>query len=192
MNILILNASPRSNGSICAMLNAMEKEAVQQGAHVDTIRVADLQVKACTGCMACRTRRDCVLPHDDAQRIAEIIKACDALIIGAPCYWGNMPGQLKVLFDRMVYALIEDNPHGFPKPLHKGKQAILVSTCTTPYPFNILFDQSRGTVKALKAVLKWTGFRVKAVIERGSIKEKPVDSKDLTRCQKAVQKILQK
>lgn len=192
MNILILNASPRRKGNISAMLGAMEEEALRRGASVDSVRVADLQVKACTGCMACRTRLACVLPDDDARRIVEMVRACDVLIIGAPCYWGNMPGQLKVLFDRMVYALMGESPRGLPKPLHKGKQAVVVSTCTTPYPFNILFRQSRGTVKALKEILKWSGFRIAAVVERGGTKEKPVGPKDLARCRKAVQRVWEK
>lgn len=190
MNILILNASPHHKGNISSLLGVMEEEALRQGAHVDTIRVADLQVKACIGCMACRSRQTCVLPNDDAHRIAEMIKACDVLVIGAPCYWGNMPGQLKVLFDRMVYAVMGETPRGLPKPLHKGKRAIVVSTCTTPFPFNILFNQSRGTVKALKEILKWSGFRIKAVVERGGTREKPVNSKDLVRCRKTIQKVL--
>ena len=192
MNILILNASPRRKGNISAMLGAMEEEAVRQGASVNNIRVANLQVKACTGCMTCRSQQACVLPEDDAQRIVKMIETCDTLIIGAPCYWGNIPGQLKVLFDRMVYALMDESPRGFPKPRHKGKQAVLVSTCTTPYPFNILFRQSRGTVKALKEILKWSGFRIKAVIERGGTKEKQIGSKDLSRCRKVVQKVVRK
>ena len=190
MNILILNASPRHKGNISSMLGAMEEEAVQRGASVNSLRVADLQVKACTGCMACRSRQACVLPEDDAQRIVEMIKTCDVLIIGAPCYWGNMPGQLKVLFDRMVYALMDESSRGIPQPLHKGKQAVLVSTCTTPFPFNILFNQSSGTIKALKGILKWSGFRVKAVVERGGTRQKTIGPKDLDRCRKAVRKVL--
>ncbi len=190
MNILILNASPHRKGSISTMLDVMEKEAMQQGAYVNTVRVSDLQVRACTGCMVCRSKQICTLSDDDVQRIVEMIKACDVLIIGAPCYWGNMPGQLKVLFDRMVYALMGETSHGLPKPLHKGKQAVVVSTCTTTYPFNILFKQSRGAVRALKEILKWSGFRIKAVVERGGTRKKPIGSKDLERCRKAIQKVL--
>lgn len=192
MNILILNASPRRKGSISAMLSEMEEEAKHQGASVNNIRVAELQVKACNGCMTCRSRQTCILPDDDAHRMAEMIKACDVLVVGAPCYWGNMPGQLKVLFDRMVYAMMGETSRGLPKPLHKGKRAIVVSTCTTPHPFNILFKQSRGTVKALKEILKWSGFQIKAVVERGGTKERPIGSKDLARCRKAVLKAMKK
>lgn len=113
----------------------------------------------------------CAAPDDDAQRIVGILKTCDVLIISASRYWGNMPRQLKVLFD-MAYALLGETSHGLPKPLHKGKQAIVISTCTTPYPFNILFNQSKGTVKAVKKNLKWSGFRIKAIVERVGAEEK--------------------
>ena len=114
----------------------------------------------------------------------------DALVIGAPCYWGNMPGTLKVLFDRMVYGLMGESPRGVPLPLHKGKRAIIVSTSTTPWPFNIWFRQTRGTVRALREILKWSGFHVMAAIERGDTRQRPVNEKDLTRCRRAIHRVL--
>lgn len=190
MNVLIINASPRRQGNIASMLEAMREQAATQGASVEMIRVSDLRVKPCTGCMACRSRRACALPEDDAQRMLARIGACDVLVVGAPCYWGNMPGELKVLFDRMVYGLMGESKRGFPQPLHKGKRAVLVSTCTTMFPFNIWFDQTRGVVKALKGILKWSGFCVKAVVERGGTRHKPVGERDLERCRKAIRRVL--
>lgn len=188
--ILILNASPRREGNLSAMLHAMAEEARRWGAVAEEVRVADLTVRPCTGCMACRSRLECVLPEDDAQRVLAQIKACDVLVIGAPCYWGNMPGTLKVLFDRMVYGLMGEGRHGMPRPLHKGKQAVVVSTSTTPWPFNIWFRQTRGTVRALREILRWSGFRVVKTIERGGTRQKPVGEKDLARCRRAVSKAL--
>ena len=107
--------------------------------------------------MKCRSSRQCVLPADDAQRVLSLVAESDVLIVGAPCYWGNMPGTLKVLFDRMVYGLMGESTRGLPRPLHKGKRAILLTTCTTPWPFNVWFRQSRGTVRALHEILKWSG-----------------------------------
>lgn len=36
-----------------------------------------------------------------------------------------MPGEVKVLFDRMVYGMMGENSWGMPLPLHKGKKAIV-------------------------------------------------------------------
>ncbi|MBP5420247.1 MAG: flavodoxin family protein, partial [Bacteroidales bacterium] len=141
MNILIINGSPRRKGLISQMLDIMRQDAEQQGNNIDTICTNDLSIKPCIGCMVCRTKGSCVLGEDDSQRALTMIQKADAVIIGAPCYWGNVPGQLKLLFDRIVYGMMRDTPR-FPEPLMKGKKCILISTCTTPWPWSVWFNQS--------------------------------------------------
>lgn len=190
MKILILNASPRRRGNISAMLQTMQEEAEKQGYEVTLVRVNDLNVAPCTGCMSCRTTLKCVLPDDDAQRVAGLIAATDALIIGAPCYWGNIPGQLKLLFDRIVYAMMGESAMGIPKPLHKGKRAIVVSTCTTPFPFNILFHQTSGVRRALKEILGYSGFKITATIQKGGTKaHSGITQRETARCKRAVSRL---
>ncbi len=168
----------------------MESEAKRLGADTDYIHVTSLQVHPCTGCMKCRTSLACVLPVDDAQRVLALLEECDALVVGSPCYWGNMPGQLKVLFDRMVYGMIGESRRGMPLPLHKGKKAVLVSACTTPWPFNVWFNQSHGTVRALREILKWSGFRILSVIEKSGTKRHPdLTDRDERKCGKAIRKL---
>ena len=191
MKVLLINGSPREQGNVSRMLSLMESEAKRLGVEVYSIRVANLQVRPCIGCMKCRASLACIFPEDDAQRTLALLQEADALVVGAPCYWGNMPGQLKVLFDRMVYGMMGESPRGIPLPLHKGKKAILVSTCTTPWPFNVWFRQSRGTVRALREILKWGGFRIVSVIEKPGTKRQPdLTDKDMKRCRKAIRKLL--
>ena len=168
---------------VCWMLEAMGQEAGARGAQVFCETVSRLHVRPCTGCMQCRAARQCVLPADDAQRVLELMRESDVLVIGSPCYWGNMPGTLKVLFDRLVYGLMGES---LPRPLHKGKRAILLTTCTTPWPFNVWFRQSRGTVRALREILKWSGFKIVRSVERGGTKTRPLTERDLERCRRAV------
>lgn len=189
MNVLILNASPRKKGNIARLLDAVRQIAEQNGANVTTLHIADLHIQSCTGCMACRTRRECVLPVDDSIRVLQQIKECDALVVGAPCYWGNMPGTLKVFFDRLVYGMMGESPRGIPVPFLRGKQAMIIATCTTPFPFNVWFRQSRGTVRAIREILKWSGFRIVATYERGGTRTQPLTEKDLARCRKKAQKL---
>lgn len=189
MNLLILNASPRQGGTISQMLEAIADEAAVRGHTVTALRVSSLRVRPCTGCMTCRTALRCVLPADDAQRVLKLIEACDVLVVGAPCYWGNMPGTLKVLFDRLVYGLMGESSRGLPRPLHRGKRAIIVTACTTPWPFNRWFRQSGGTVRALREILKWSGFRIVRTIQRGGTKTRPLTSSDLEHCRRAVRKL---
>lgn len=191
MKILLINSSPRRQGNISKMLDLMKQEAESLEVETNYIRASELKVHPCIGCMKCRETLKCCLPEDDAQQVLHFIEEADALIIGAPCYWGNMPGTLKVLFDRMVYGMMGENSMGIPLPLHKGKKAIIVSTSTTPYPFNILYNQTRGVVKALKEILKWSGFKVVKAIERGGTRKHPgLSEKEMIRCKKIVHKLL--
>lgn len=191
MNILILNASPRSKGLISRMLGIMAEEARSRGAQVEEVQVSKLQIRPCTGCMSCRSREACVLPEDDAQRTLQKIRTADVLIVGSPCYWGNMNGYLKVLFDRMVYGMMGESSRGMPQPMHKGKRAVIVSTCSTPWPFNILFNQTRGVVKALREILKWSGFSIKAVVQKGGTKQHPeLTEADRNKCRKIINRIV--
>ncbi len=190
MKILILNGSPRNQGLISQMLDIMTEEARIRGAEVEVIPIRKLQVHPCTGCMACRSRQTCVLPEDDAQHTLQKIQWADVLIVGSPCYWGNMNGHMKVVFDRIVYGMMGESPKGIPQALHKGKKAVIVSTCSTPWPFNIWFNQTRGVVKALREILKWSGFSIKGVIQKGGTKQHPeLTESDKKKCRKIIRKL---
>ena len=189
MKILIINASPRPKGAVWAMLEAVRAEAEARGHEVWYERVDDLQVRPCTGCMSCRTAGQCALPADDAQRVLDLMRAADVLVVGAPCYWAGMPGTLKVMFDRMVYGLMGEGRLGLPRPLLKGRRAILLTTCTTPWPLNVLCGQSRGTVRALRSILRTGGYRIVCAIERGGTRRRPLTEGDLERCRRAVRRL---
>jgi len=189
MNILIINGSPRKNGLISQMLGIMRQEAQQRGDMVQTVCTNALSIKPCIGCMVCRTKCKCVLAEDDSQRVLKMIQEADAIIMGAPCYWGNIPGQMKLLFDRIVYGMMRDTPR-FPEPLMKGKKCILISTCTTPWPWNIWFKQSRGAIRAMREICRYSGFKIVATIERGGTAMHPqLSEKDKRKCQMAIRKL---
>ncbi|WP_296321570.1 flavodoxin family protein [Treponema sp. UBA3813] len=160
MKILILNGSPRKNGKISRLLHTAEKALLEKGDSVTFIDVSSIMFKPCAGCMACRSKGSCILPQDDAHSIAEEIKNCDGIIAGSPVYWGNINGQLKCLFDRLVASMMGESKLGLPLPLHKGKKAVIITSCTTPFPFNILAAQTTKAEKALKEILGYSGFKV--------------------------------
>ena len=80
----------------CENVGADEAGLEGCGAETVYIDVPRLQVHPCIGCMKCRSSLKCCLPKDGAQRVLQSMKEADAVIIGAPCYWGNMPGEVKV------------------------------------------------------------------------------------------------
>ena len=190
MKLLIINASPRKNGNISKRLLLMHAEAERAGVSVFVENAQHWNIRPCIGCMKCRSSKYCILPEDDSQRVLALIQECDAMIIGSPCYWGNMPGTLKLLFDRIVYGLMDENGLAMPVPLHKGKKALIVCTSSTPWPFNILMGQTSGTVRAIKEVIGTAGFKV-STIQRGGTKNRPaITERDARRCQKAVRRLI--
>ena len=189
MKLLIINGSPRKKGLISQMLRIFHEQAIATGIEVTEVYANDLQIKPCMGCMACRSKRHCVLPEDDAQRVLALIEQADAIVIGAPCYWGNIPGQLKLLFDRIVYGMMRDTPR-FPEPLMKGKRLVCISTSTTPFPFNILMNQSHGAIRALREIGRFSGWKIVDTIERGGTATRPQLSPcDISKCHKAFRKL---
>ena len=189
MHLLIINGSPRKKGLISQMLRIFHEQAIATGVEVTEVYANDLQIKPCMGCMACRSKRHCVLPEDDAQRVLALIQQADAIVIGAPCYWGNIPGQLKLLFDRIVYGMMRDTPR-FPEPLMKGKRLVCISTSTTPFPFNILMNQSHGAIRALREIGRFSGWKIVDTIERGGTATRPqLSPRDISKCHKAFRKL---
>lgn len=170
--ILVINASPRKGGHIARLLEYSAVYLRNRGYSIRTFNVAEAQYRFCTGCMACRKRGECVLPEDDADRLGRLLEECDRIVIGVPCYWGNMPGQLKGLFDRLVYKMMSDNESYIPRPLMKGKRAIIISTSTTPWPWNRLFHQTSGVVRALKEIFRYSGIKVAATFQKGNTRGK--------------------
>lgn len=166
MKVLIINASPRKKGITSTLIEEL-KSSITPTHNVEVIRIQDLTIKPCIGCMKCRPDKACILPRDDAHMLAEKIKDSDVLIIGSPVYWGNMPGTLKIFFDRSVplFEYCEDKAVRYiPKPQLKGKRAIIMVNGIAPFPYNLLPSQSSGTIRSLKTVLQAGGIRIISVL----------------------------
>lgn len=189
MEVVVLNGSPRRGGAVSQMLGHVAANLPEE-CRVEEIFVHDLRVRPCSGCMRCRTLGRCVLPEDDAHRVAELLRRSDALVVGSPCYWGNMSGELKVLFDRVVYAMTGERENGMPVPLHRGKRAVVVSACNTAWPFDSWFGQTRGVFRAVREILKWSGFRVAGTLARsGCRKRGGLTPREIVKCKKLAKKI---
>ena len=172
MKTLILNASPKDGGTISRMIQHFCGE-ISDKASFEIVNVNKLVIKPCTGCMCCRTSGFCILPYDDGHGTGDKMEKAENIVIGAPVYWGNMPGSLKILFDRNVYRFMGESGHGIPFPKMKGKKGFIITSCTTPFPFNLIFRQSTGLVKSINEIYKFGGIRlVKAITAAGTKNKK--------------------
>jgi putative NADPH-quinone reductase len=104
MRILIINASPfqrRSNTSI--LLNAFIKGLNDTGSTIELFNLVKLTIHPCRGDLNCwfRTRGQCI-QRDDMDRLYEPFTNADAVVFSTPVYCDGVPGQLKVMMDRLV------------------------------------------------------------------------------------------
>ena len=165
MKILILNASPRRRG-ITSTLLAELAAGIDKKHEVEIVRIQDLNMRPCIGCMKCRPDKTCILPQDDAHLLAKSVRESDVLVIGSPVYWGNMPGDLKIFFDRNVplFEYCEAKAIRYiPKPQLKGKMGVLIVPVGSPFPYSLLPSQCWGAIRSLKTILKAGGVRIISV-----------------------------
>lgn len=154
----IITASPRKNGKIQCMAKAAQEQGKKSGYDISIINVYEKNIKNCTGCMACRKTGECVIKDDDMTDITQKIKESNLVVIAAPTYFANVPAPLKGLFDRIAGALMSENSLGMPHGrLKKEHKYILITSCTTPFPFNYLCNQSRGCIRAMNEVMHVSG-----------------------------------
>ena len=119
MKIVIINGSPRKDGTTAKILHAFENQfSTENNVQIEYINIAERNIRPCTGCMLCYKTGKCCL-DDEADRISELIGAADGIIIGTPTYASNVSGQLKTLIDRGHFVI---------EQLLHGKYAISVAT----------------------------------------------------------------
>ena len=142
MNILIINGSPRGEGSnslrlarafadgICA-----REESVGQTATVELIEVGKLDIKPCLGCFSCwnRTPGECCI-RDDMRGVLEKLLWADVTVWSFPLYYFGVPGALKNLIDRQLPTSLPfmsgEESGGHPSRFDRsGKRTVAVSTC---------------------------------------------------------------
>ncbi len=101
MKIVTIMGSPHRNGTTAAALAMFEAQVA--GSHeVDSIVLADFEVKGCQGCFACQQTVDapgCVLP-DDGNGLLERIQAADAVVYATPLHMWGIASGLRGLLER--------------------------------------------------------------------------------------------
>jgi multimeric flavodoxin WrbA len=76
--------------------------AVAEGAAVRMLRLTDLHLDSCTGCMRCVIGgKPCPL-NDDMAWLVETIQAAEGLVLAAPTYFLGAPAVIKLVLDRLL------------------------------------------------------------------------------------------
>ena len=118
MRILGLIGSSRPLGNTELLVTEVAKAAVEVGQQivVRLVRLTDLRLSYCTGCMHCATQDGGPCPlDDDMEFLLSEYQSADALILGAPAYTLLPPGPLKLIADRLIMQLARSD-WAAPKP----------------------------------------------------------------------------
>ena len=103
MNIIAVCGSPRK-GNTEWMLDTLLGAATDAGANTSLIRLRNINLKPCRGCLACEKRDErgvgiCRI-DDDVRNILPELLAADIIVLGTPGYMGLLSGLLKTFLDR--------------------------------------------------------------------------------------------
>lgn len=116
MNILVLNGSPRTNGSTKKMAEAFRGGTESAGHTVSVVDVCKMKISGCIACEYCHTKGhgECV-QKDDMAKIYALLKETEMLVIASPIYYHGITGQLKCVIDRFYAAAYPKKPEKLKK-----------------------------------------------------------------------------
>ncbi|MFC1908526.1 flavodoxin family protein [Chloroflexota bacterium] len=102
MKAIGIVGSPRENGNTEIITRHTLKSVKEEGIETELIRLAGLDIRPCTACMACAEEETCPI-GDDVLPIYEKMKVADAIILASPVYYGSATAYIKALMERTGY-----------------------------------------------------------------------------------------
>ena len=91
MKILVINASPKNNGTTAFVLEKILKNLKDNQIDIKHYCLGDMSISYCLGCRKCEENYKCI-QNDDMNIFYNEIEKCDCLIIASPSYWGDITG----------------------------------------------------------------------------------------------------
>jgi multimeric flavodoxin WrbA len=105
MKILAINGSPRTvRGNTRRLAGYVLDGAAEAGAETEILDICEHRITPCTACEGCALTGTCVF-EDDFYAILSRMKEADGIVFASPVYIDNVPGQMKVFFDRLADAI---------------------------------------------------------------------------------------
>ena len=107
MKVIAINGSPRKNWNTAIMLQSALEGAKADGAETELINLYDYEYKGCVSCLACKrkgSKANGLCAYKDAlSTILEKCKEADALVLGAPIYFGDVTGMMRSFLERFLF-----------------------------------------------------------------------------------------
>ena len=103
MKVMLLNGSPKENGSTYRALCEAAKVLNDRGIETEIMHVGKGAVSGCMGCGYCRSHGKCVL-NDNVNIFGEKMAEADGIIVGSPVHYASASGAVTSFLDRLFYS----------------------------------------------------------------------------------------
>jgi multimeric flavodoxin WrbA len=125
--IVVLNGSPRKNGSSRYLTELALEPLKAKGAEIKTWDLNTIPLNPCRGCEGCKGEKPtgrCVI-KDEIADILDALRVCDALILSSPIYFGRFTAPSHLLLHRTYCMLAGIGPKAqfFYEPNEKRRMA---------------------------------------------------------------------
>jgi multimeric flavodoxin WrbA len=106
VKIIALNGSPRFMGNTSAAVTLILDEFEKEGFETEHIQMYGSIMTPCNDCGSCGIRGDgrCINENDDMNAYLDKLISADGIIMAAPSYYGGIPGQMRILLERITLA----------------------------------------------------------------------------------------
>ena len=117
MKVIGIVGSPRKNGNTNIVVQQILEGAAEAGAETRTFLLNEMNYRGCQACDYCKSHEKCKL-EDDLTELFEEMARAEGAIFGAPIYFAQFSGQMRLFLDR-CYSLINSD---FSARLPAGKK----------------------------------------------------------------------
>lgn len=178
--ILVLNGSPKCERSTTLAVTRAFVEGLQKAGagECETLHVSKLNVKPCMDCLGCwgRSEGECLVRGDDVSMVKSKILEADTIVLSFPLFFFGLPGEMKVLLDRLLSLLNaycgQDVPeggsfHGFRYDVSK-KKLVLISGCA--WNDSKVFEPLTKQFDCIVGAGRYTAIfcpQIKAIVDQG-------------------------
>jgi putative NADPH-quinone reductase len=159
MKTVAIVAGPRKECATDMIADTILKGAKDWGGEGEKIYLYDLDIKPCTGCLACEKTSTCPI-QDDHQSVLDAMDTADTVIFASPTYWSNVTSVAKMFMDRSI-RFFTQTTLGPKRLAEKPSKIVLVTSCGAPFPFSNLFGVIPGSVRAMKVFFQRMKVKIK-------------------------------
>lgn len=158
MKAIGIVGSPRKNGNVDTLVQAVLDGAREAGYQTKKYYLNEMKYQGCQACGYCKSHESCRL-EDDVTNLLKDLAEADAVVFGSPIYFHRFTGQFDLMMDRM-YSLIDT---GFKSRLPPGKKAVIVTSQGNPD-----LPAFERAANEFAEILRFLGFEVTEIVRMAS------------------------